>query len=161
MRFRKLRIAWTVFCGIACALLIVLWVRSYSWNDSLFKRLGTREFVIQISRGDLGIWFTPTKPSQAPSDDTQWSIGKDRPADASAYFMLDGASIRPVPDQFGFYYGSTPQNTVAWIPFYATVLAVAVAAGVPWLWRFSLRTLLIVTTLIALVLGLVVYASNG
>src|SRR6476660_8286747 len=29
MRFRKLRIAWLVVCGIACVLLIALWVRSY------------------------------------------------------------------------------------------------------------------------------------
>src|SRR5215212_4412439 len=28
MRFRKLRIAWSVMCAIACLLLIVLWVRS-------------------------------------------------------------------------------------------------------------------------------------
>src|SRR6478672_11323736 len=33
MRFRKLRIAWSVFCGLACLLLIVLWVRSYSRLD--------------------------------------------------------------------------------------------------------------------------------
>ena len=32
MRFRKLRIAWSVVCGIACVLLIVLWVRSYWWS---------------------------------------------------------------------------------------------------------------------------------
>ena len=31
MRFRKLRIAWSVVWGIACVLLIVLWVRSY-WS---------------------------------------------------------------------------------------------------------------------------------
>jgi hypothetical protein len=29
MKFRKLRIAWSVFCGLACVLLVVLWVRSY------------------------------------------------------------------------------------------------------------------------------------
>jgi hypothetical protein len=29
MRFRKLRIAWSVACAIACVLLIALWVRSY------------------------------------------------------------------------------------------------------------------------------------
>jgi hypothetical protein len=34
MRFRKLRIAWSVGWGIACVLLIVLWVRSYSWSES-------------------------------------------------------------------------------------------------------------------------------
>ena len=33
MRFRKLRIAWSVVCGVACVLLIVLWVRSYSQTD--------------------------------------------------------------------------------------------------------------------------------
>ena len=32
MRFRKLRIAWSVTWGIACVLLIVLWVRSYWWG---------------------------------------------------------------------------------------------------------------------------------
>ena len=33
-RFLKyLRITWTVFCGIACVLLIVLWVRSYHHVD--------------------------------------------------------------------------------------------------------------------------------
>jgi hypothetical protein len=35
MRFRKLRITWTVFCGIAVLLLCVLWVRSYSRMDTL------------------------------------------------------------------------------------------------------------------------------
>jgi len=33
MRFRKLRIAWSVLCAIACVVLIVLWVRSYSRLD--------------------------------------------------------------------------------------------------------------------------------
>ena len=35
MRFRKLRIAWSVVWGIACVLLIVLWVRSYWWGEQL------------------------------------------------------------------------------------------------------------------------------
>src|SRR6476660_9850969 len=38
MRFRKLRIAWSVICGIACVLLIVLWVRSYWWRDSISRQ---------------------------------------------------------------------------------------------------------------------------
>ena len=34
MRFRKLRIAWSVVWGLACVLLIALWVRSYwYWDD--------------------------------------------------------------------------------------------------------------------------------
>src|SRR5438045_559825 len=33
MRFRKLRIAWSVMCGIICVLLIALWMRSYRWHE--------------------------------------------------------------------------------------------------------------------------------
>src|SRR6476659_10578089 len=33
MRYRKLRIAWSAFWGLACVLLIALWVRSYWWCD--------------------------------------------------------------------------------------------------------------------------------
>src|SRR6478672_10879160 len=33
MRFRKLRIAFSATCLIACVLLIALWVRSYWWFD--------------------------------------------------------------------------------------------------------------------------------
>ncbi len=35
MKFRKLRIAWSVICGIVCLLLVLLWVRSYWWIDHL------------------------------------------------------------------------------------------------------------------------------
>src|SRR5438105_1666000 len=35
MRFRKLRIAWSVFWGLAAVLLIALWVRSYWILNSL------------------------------------------------------------------------------------------------------------------------------
>src|SRR5438132_5384486 len=38
MRFRKLRIAFSATCLIACVLLIVLWVRSYWWHESFCYR---------------------------------------------------------------------------------------------------------------------------
>ena len=37
MRFRKLRIAWSVVWGLAAVLLIVLWVRSYWWVDQITR----------------------------------------------------------------------------------------------------------------------------
>src|SRR3954464_13617438 len=36
MRFRKLRLAWSVFWGIACVLLIALWIRSY-WHIDIIE----------------------------------------------------------------------------------------------------------------------------
>src|SRR6185295_10739478 len=35
MRFRKLRIAFSVACAVVCLLLCVLWLRSYWWRDCL------------------------------------------------------------------------------------------------------------------------------
>ena len=48
------------------------------------------------------------------------------------------------------------------IPNCLGVLIAVGSAGLPWLpWKFSLRTLLFATTLVAVVLGLIVYAVRG
>jgi hypothetical protein len=41
MRFRKLRIAWSVAWGLLAVLLVVLWVRSYWHQDELVGSIGT------------------------------------------------------------------------------------------------------------------------
>src|SRR6185369_6057413 len=41
MRFRKLRIAWSVFWGVVAVLLVVLWLRSYWCNDSFDRTQST------------------------------------------------------------------------------------------------------------------------
>jgi hypothetical protein len=41
MKYRKLRIAWSVAWGILCLLLIVLIVRSYSKKEYIFNTDGT------------------------------------------------------------------------------------------------------------------------
>src|SRR5918995_3829478 len=60
MKYGKLRIAWSVGWGLLCLLLIVLWVRSYWWNDFASHRLAARDFLVQIRRGELGIWCDST-----------------------------------------------------------------------------------------------------
>lgn len=52
-------------------------------------------------------------------------------------------------------------STVIYFRHWFPVMIFATAAALPWLpWRFSLRTLLIATTLLALVVGLVVWAAG-
>ena len=54
MRFRKLRIAWSVVCGIVCILLIVSWVRSYGRFNQLGRKLSDSVwFGSQAMRGQL------------------------------------------------------------------------------------------------------------
>ena len=46
MRFRKLRIAFSATCLIACVLLIVLWVRSYWWM-TIVRRIRLSPRIVQ------------------------------------------------------------------------------------------------------------------
>jgi hypothetical protein len=65
---------------------------------------------------------------------------------------------------YGFNFQSHPGGWFCTVPHWFAVLLSMIFAVVPWLhWskNFSLRTLLIVTTLIAAVLGLIVYAVGN
>src|SRR5262245_21096640 len=57
MRFRKLRIAWSVVWGIACLLVIVLWVKSYWWVSGIETPFGN-PIYIEVQNGQfLFNWY--------------------------------------------------------------------------------------------------------
>jgi hypothetical protein len=148
-RFRKLRIAFSITCGIACVLLIVLWVRSCWWAEGIYGPV-TSKYDIALSSlpGSLGIHFysndlKPERPhwtlASQPYD--EWYAGAARVQFTSS--RLWGSFYRG-------QYGPV-------IPDWFALTIFATLASIPWIsWRFSLRTLLIATTLVAVVLGLVV-----
>src|SRR5689334_2392731 len=53
MRYRKLRIAWSVGCGVVAALLCVLWMRSYWSKDLLSGHIANRWFVFESVEGHV------------------------------------------------------------------------------------------------------------
>ena len=147
MRFRKLRIAWSVAWGSVAVLLIVLWVRSYTWADRVAL---TKSFEVVSLSGELvadasnGRLFggTPRR---------RWETARNRGhgIDPSAYPYLG----------FGFLRAGNDLGIL--IPCWFVVLLAGAAALAPWLpWRFGIRTLLIAMTLLAVVLGLAVWAAG-
>jgi hypothetical protein len=148
MKFRKLRITWTVFCVIAAVLVIVLWVRSccylttdiftFAPTTSLNLRIGTALGAVQVQWQDrtLSYWQTGIRSFT-------WS-GMVKPQ--IHFFRI----------LFRFQHG--PDRLIFSL-FYPLLLGGALALA-PWIryisLRFSLRTLLIATTLVAVLLGLVV-----
>jgi hypothetical protein len=84
MRFRKLRIAWSVGWGILCVLLIVLWVRGYSrWEDGLYRRdwpdpsVSGQEASIRIGsrNGTLYLWIGPREDLAVyGGEGLQWQV---------------------------------------------------------------------------------------
>ena len=154
MKYRKLRIAWSVAWGVVAVLLCVWWVRSYWWWDGAGFDAGSLESPLGVGsiQGRIEAIYIPRTPvtfgewkqqSYGITNDNIEQRGSALGA-FSAIFAGGGYSMI-VPHWFLFLFS-------------------AMLSIVPWLrqlsWRFSLRTLLIITTLVAVVLGLAVWAAR-
>jgi hypothetical protein len=144
MKYRHLRIAFSCACGIACVLLVVLWVRSYSIHSSKSVWVTPNyRYYLRSTEGKAillkqeRIFFQGLEGSSA----TEWTFAGWKTFDGPKVLRdLDG-SVRAV---------SFPYWLLASMP--------ALLAAFAWMvnWRFSLRNLLIATTLVAVALGLIV-----
>jgi hypothetical protein len=151
---RYLRIAWSVGWGLAAALLIVLWVRSFyfgdvilwsvtKWNGLQFTSTQGGLTVQHCSLDGAGHHGGMVFPNWLWSTSAVGGFGGDTQT-------ILGFNVRHVP-----YYVAFPY----WAPV-ATCMALATTpflVGKPF-FHFSLRTLLIATTLVAVVLRAIVYA---
>ena len=158
-RFRKLRIALSITCAIACILLIVFWVRSLTTFEyaegTIFPqsapngRLWATHLTIHSYDNVLSvIWATDWKASKFPP----WRYGS-RPS------QMHRESWKPTyfPDE-GNLGGIRFQS-----PYWLLMAITGVFAALPWIPisnRYSLRTLLIATTLVAVLLGFAAYMSR-
>jgi hypothetical protein len=153
MRFRKLRIAWSVFWGLLIVLLIELWVQSY-WKPVVVCfggfPLSKTTRVWRWNRGHIESFRTW---SAVPDMEGQWlwttPLQFEHFNDVTPKYSFPGVRYFEVP---------IPNVFISnWIP----TLVLATVATIPWApwWskRFSIRTLLIATTLVAVVLGLIVW----
>jgi hypothetical protein len=151
LMLKYLRIAVTALSLVACMLLVALWVRSYRYSDSIpIKQISSgKRLDVNSSRGRISVQLTTTRQ--------WWNNVKSRAVfvpekgyeieGESGYFDGDGRAL-----QSGIV-KAIDQGMSHWF----VVLLLSTFAAVIWLpWRFSLRTLLIATTLVAVGLGLIV-----
>ena len=148
MKYRKLRIAWSAGCAIACLMLILLWVRSY-WKWDLAT------VAMQPKGAGMGVQSARGQMMAHRAEKDQFS-------------GLESFDIKPgwsgpgwyTVSSLGFYIEHSSARALATIPYWFAVLLTGLITTAPWIaWspRFSLRTLLISTTLVAVGLGLIVY----
>ena len=148
---RLLRIAWSVWWGILCLLLIALWVRSFGTWDRCFRTGKNHGMQLNSMVGHVVL------------------IVAERPKEYIPFFI---AHV-PTEDRFetkfdknflGFNFEYRPGRLLLDVPFWFVVLISVAMAATPWArhlsWRFSLRTFLIAITLVAVVLGLVVWGMK-
>ena len=144
---RYLRIVFSVTCAIACVLLIALWVRSYWRCDGIYK-LYKNGMVLAVAsnNGGVRVLGEPRNSIVFPTR-IGWKLRSQQ--------VVAGFS--------NFRWSRAPNIPYVVIPLWLPVLISATLAAAPWIrWsnRFSLRTLFIATTLIAVVLGAIVYVSR-
>ena len=143
MKYRKLRIAWSVGWGLLAVLLCVLWARSYRIvTAALFDRSPTLMLIDgAFIYGVDFMWDGRCKKTERTYQLTR----NERMIVQN--FVRGGRGIEM----------QRPGTTTKLWPLAGSS---ALAAGLPWMTlfkRFSLRTLLIGTTLVAVVLGVIVY----
>lgn len=144
---KQLRIAFSAVCGIACVLLIVLWVRSYWQTDAI--NLGARWGVIS-ENGKLAMLEIVTEKAHK----SRW-----------LFLGIERRQLEFPPENYflGFGYTPPPYSLDVFAPHWFFILVFATFAMAPWIhWskRFSLRTLLIAMTVIAMILGTVIAMSR-
>ena len=146
MKYRKLRIAWSVGCGVLCLLLIALWVRSYWWADDLMLPLPNQQhFVIHSMQGSTSWYIT-----SGINFHGFWTS-------ESVELLTHGLSQPFSIVSFDIQILRRP----VLLPHWLLISLFGTLAALPWLrWRFSLRTLLIGMTLVAVALGLIFALSR-
>jgi Na+/melibiose symporter-like transporter len=152
---RKLRIAVSVFFAVLTVALCVMWVRSYKWRDVIRCRTsGSNVIVFASMKGKL-IAYDYVLPNIAP----QWEL-KTIEIVNGGYFWADETQYRGI---LGFIVKDVLESRLLGAPHWFFILSTVAIASAPWIrhsTRFSLRTLFIATTLVAVVLGLGVWLAS-
>jgi hypothetical protein len=150
MRFRKLQIAWSVGWGVIALLLVMLWVRSYWWWDSTTF---IPEHSLASKEGKL-LWDTPLAAIPRPGTAMPAALP---PQSGIHSFRLDHIIIMPMDERVGFYRGRARS-----VPIWIAVVAAFGLGAVVWCPpRYSLRTMLVATALVAVALGVGVRWFRG
>jgi hypothetical protein len=154
---KYLRIAVTALSLTACALLVALWVRSYWYFDDPEGHIGEmRMSFLSVSgkmRLDLGWWGTSPK----------WEWHSKIIEENESIGINPGNNDRGINFQTSFFNVSFSKGRrfFVWMPSWLPTVLFGILAIAPWLrWHFSLRTLLIATTLVAVALAAIVAAPR-
>jgi hypothetical protein len=155
---RYLRIAVTALSLTACVLLVALWVRSHRYRDSVDVYPGGSR-MLRIFSWEGVILFAP------------WVFGSgSRPAVGYTHHTILNVELEAIHAKVGrpkwhawkyskHHYPDSSTERDLYLPHWFLVVVVGSVGAVPWIInarRFSLRTLLIAITLVAVWLGLIV-----
>jgi hypothetical protein len=140
MKYRKLRIAFSVGCGVFSLFLLALWARSNHKAHWLnLPAPNDKHVTFATYAGVLAVSLN-NQPSP-------WDIGTS---------PVPPGVAKAVNSMLTLGFGISPTGNTLFVVLWIPISISAILAAVPWMsWRFSTRALLIATTLIAVLLGFI------
>jgi hypothetical protein len=151
MRFRKLRIAWSILDGLVWTCVLFLFARSFWWADSIdIPILAGSPLQIGSVQGTVGI-VVEYPPEVASGSTSRWNHFQSPTDEVKSELAKSNESL-PSPIYGGLR--KIQRLVVFFVPDWLVLVLVTMDQV---RWRFSLRTLLIAITLVAVVLGLAFY----
>lgn len=141
---RKLRIAVSAIFGLLTIALCVLWVRSYWWNATVSRIDSGRLTRLGLSKGCLYLTQQNDVASDRVSGGWRYRGG-----------LRKHRNLESAESSAKFQWRHTRHELYMELPFWILATSTGVGVLAPWYRvRFSLRILLLATTLLAIALGL-------
>ena len=153
---RRVRIAWTAFWAILAVSFVFMWIRGYWAADSMSLNTSGKSYDVQSVRSMIVLKYYNPKSSntRARLSATRFHV-RSTPLGSDYNHIFQDAR-----KTLGFLYSDSKAQYFV-VPYRFPTLVSAALAALPWVKRkFSLRTMLIATTLLAVVLGLAVWAAR-
>jgi hypothetical protein len=166
---RYLRIAFSAGCVVMCLLLIVLRVQSHFQYDTLELKTKSRLLQLRSWNGRLEFSLYNALRRNAAMTSQTAQVMVNMFSQGRPFLSRTGHRFRSrnwKTGFFGFGWQNTPNRTTVFAPYWFPILLCIVLASlaaspeIQWTRRFSLRTLLVVTTLVAVLLGSLTYVGR-
>ena len=152
MKFRTLRIVFSAVCCVALLLVVALWIGSFGKKH---RKLGVADIGWTSENGVLMMW----SPRGIVYDEEQ-----ERPSRNNTLLTpQEPVVLEWTVDILGLHFFGPGSVWILDVPYWLIALPLCALAAAPWIkWshRFSLRALLIATTVVAAILGLAVYVGR-
>ncbi len=152
---RYLRIAFSSACGVVCILLVVLWVRSYWWHMSGQTGFASpTNFIVMSYRGEVVVKYV-----NHSNDIWTWTTTPAK--NAGIYNNVPLYKSWEVLNAIGIGISHVQDGIIVALNYWLAILITTGCIFISYLKpRFSLRALLIASTLVAVLLGAVVLSSR-
>ena len=156
------RISVSALCLLASVLLIVLWVRSYWWKQTVSYSNPTQSSAFCSYRGGLSAAtrYDHRHPRQWGN---RWTFYQEPiTAETLPPLRIQLQAVEEMRTTMGFGLLRAANVSTLGVPYWFLVLLFTSMTAVPWLYgriRFSVRTLLICMMLVAVLIGILVLSQ--